>query len=508
MTTKQANTMFLPTKESCEDYRLRRFHTDYDTLTAGDGVGANKGFLRAALDRLGTLSENAIGVDIPGLGPPGIEDQRVFLAGPQFKNKPQNVIQDTASQFSLGIYNGPESAWWASKRGQNQPANDEDELAIARTTNSVWVYAKKNTPYKIKIEKKTINNQEVNVTKYDYGGGQSEEDLIIWKMNILPNWNQDDGLEFSHDHEWGKSDDVFSQLLSTVGDIVAGSSRLIQGVRDAGNSLEGNPNEPRSNIQSDIADTYQRTNRLEVTIPFTLFTRNHFYRDILAPIMLLNFLSHPKRRKLEEAAKELNNLVDGLVSRLPDDLQPRDAAGNVQPVNAVGNAEKFMNSVLPGFRVFALDPPSYFNIEHSAGLFSFKNCAVTNFSYKYIGPWITTTNHPQDQSVGTNSDGPVAGQNNNLTGSAPYRAPKQDFWAFWRSDTSILDASWSKAKLTYPIRADCSVTFRMIDPVFADDWLNQLRNYQDAWNKTSSNFNFDDARGKPGSDILNLGGLL
>ena len=498
--TEQAKTLFLPTLESCEDYRLRRFHTDYSALTTADGqVGANSGFGADALDRLGALTENAVGVDIPGFGPPGIEDQRVFLAGPQFKNKPQNILQDVASQYTLGIYNGPESAWWSSKSKQNQPLDENgDELAIARTTNSVWIHAKKNTPFKIKTIPKTVNGQEINVTEYDYGGGDSEESLTLWKMNVLPNWNQDDGLEFSHDHEWGKADDIFSQLLGTVGDIVAGGSRLMQGIRDAGNGLAGGANQPKSNIQTDVADTYQRTNRLEVTLPFTLFTRNHFYRDILAPIMLLNFLSFPKRRSVEDAASELNDLVSGIVNKLPDSLKPVDADGNVEPINAIGSTEKFMNSVMPGFRIFALEPPSYFNIEHSAGLFKFKNCAVTNFSYKYMGPWINTTNHPQDQDVSQNAGGPSS------PGGSLLRSPKKDWWAFWKTDESILDATWTKAKLSYPIRADCSITFRMIDPIFADDWLDQLRNYQEAWATTSTGFDADTQKGKPGSDILNL----
>lgn len=498
MGTAQSATMFLPTKEACEDYRLRRFHTDYDDLTSADGqVGANSGFVQDALLRLGQLSENAIGVDIPGLGPPGIEDQRVFLAGPQFKNKAQNIIQDVVAQYTLGLYNGPTSAFWNSKRGQNQPASSQDELAKARTTNSVWVYAKKNTPFKVKVNPTTVNGQSINVTEYDYGGGKQESE-IVWKMNILPNWNQDEGLEFSHDHEWGKASDMFSSLLSTVGDIIGGASRVIQGVRDAKNGLAGNDaNQARSTIQPDIADTYQKTNRMEVTIPFTLFTRNHFYRDILAPIMILNFLSFPRRRKLEEAAKELNDIAASVIkgaSALPGG----ESLGKINTENPVGDAEKFLNSVIPGFRIFALEPPSYFNIEHSSGLFSFKNCAVTNFSYKYMGPWVTTTNHPQDQSVGENPDG----------GSNVVRAPKKDFWKFWKTETNIADETWTKAKLTYPLRVDCQITFRLIDPLFADDFLNQLRNYQDAWNTESAGFSFDSASGKPGTDILNLGGLI
>lgn len=494
MALKQTKTMFLPTEEACEDYRMRRFHADYTDISGNE---SSQGILSDALDRLVSLSENAIGVDIPGLGPPGIENQKMFLAGPQFKNKPQNFIQDTAAQYSQGFYNGPESAWWNSKRKQNQPANEGDELAIARTTNSVWVYAKKNTPYNIKIENETVNGQKVNVTKYDYGGGQSEKDLVVWKMNILPNWNQDDGLEFNHNHEWGKADDIFTQLLSTVGDLAAGANRIVQGIDAIGKSdtSSGNnsPNQARSNIQPDIADTYQKSDRIELTIPFTLFTRNNFYRDILAPIMILNFLSFPKRRKLEEAAAELGALANSVIQGAREQLKTQTPDDNPEPINALGDAEKFLNSVIPGFRVFALEPPSYFNIEHSAGLFSYKNCAVTNFSYKYLGPWITTTNHPQDQSVTGEGE----------SGSSLFRTPKKDFWKFWKTENNILDESWTKTKLTYPIRADCQITFRMIDPLFADDWLSQLKNYQDAWNK-AENFNSDDARGKPGSDILSL----
>ena len=493
-------TLFFPTQGACEDYRMRRFHSDYDTLSGdGKGVGASAGFFKDAVNRLVSLGENAIGVDIPGLGPPGIEDQKIFLAGPQFKNKPGNILQEPVAQFSLGLYNGPQSSWWSAKRQQNQPAEEKDNIAQARTTNSVWVTAKQNIPYKIKTEEKTVNKKKINVSVFDYNGKQESDTL--WKMNILPNWDHEKSLDFSHTHEWGRSEDMFTKIAGAVGGLLSGASRFVQRIQSLN---AGNNPDALSQIKADIAETYQQTNRLELTIPFTLFTKNNFYRDIFYPIMIMNSLSFPRRNTLAEATKELVGLANGAIDMANKSGEVAGVNPQIKPLNsntAPQEVSNFLDNVMPGFRVFSSEPPSYFNIEHSAGLFKFDNCAIINFEYKYLGPWVTTTNLPQ----GSDAEG-VRDNEGNFVGAA--RPQKKDFWKFWKTEKDILDISWNRVKLTFPLMAECMVTFKVLDPIFSDDWINQLSIYQEMFKAVSPDKNLSGVTKPPSTDLLDLGGLL
>lgn len=501
---------FLPTKEACEDFNFRRMHSSYDMLNP-DGSG--KGFFGGALERLAQLSQNAVGAPIFDVNGPG-EDQKTFLGGPQFRNKPGNLAQDVASRFTLGIYNGPESAFWNAKR--KQEIRDSADLDQLRSTNSVNLVAVGNQPYTLETQSRTVNGEEILVPRYRTQSGEGPQEL--WKMNILPNWNHEEGLEFSHEHEWGRSDDIFTSILSTVGEIAAGAAQLTKrfdqliggSVGDAA-GIDANSAGALPIIKTDIADTYQSTNKITLDIPFTLFTRNNFYRDVFGPIMLMNYLSFPRRSSLDEAIEKLAPALRDVTAGIMNQIGNRPTSDGVDAVSredlegtSGSEINNFLNAVIPGFRIFSAFPPSYFNIEHTAGLFSFKNCVITNFRYKYMGPWVTTTNHPQDQKLG---------QSDAFSGTAggiPVRGKNKNWWEFWRTENDILDSVWTGVKLTYPVKAECVLSLKTLDPVFAEDWFVMLQQYRNIRNGDQNNPNpttsINDVNA--GNDILNLGGLI
>jgi hypothetical protein len=512
--------MYLPTEEACEQYNMRRWLADYGALNEGEKQFASSGALGGAVDRLEGLARDVTGFDeLKSV-------HKAFLTGPQFQFAPGNIIQDVAAQYTLGFYNGPESAWWNSKiyqaRTQNSftadgpaPIKTEELFVRARAVNSVWLEAKRPAPFTVKSVKKNINGQEAYVSEYDYGSGISDEDLIQWRLNILPNWDHQNGLEFNHEHTWGRSEDFFTHILKMATDIGAGAIRMAERIQQFSNNEGPNPN--ISIVKPDIADTYQSTNRLTLEIPFTLFTKVDFYRDIFAPIMLLNYLSFPKRKDPTAQVQEvLKNTIaatkeatENLQGGTPtSDTEISSAEGDKEDTSGADSAMNFMNSIIPGFRIFAADPPHYFNIRHSAGLFTFKNCVVSGFTYKYLGPWVNTTNVvPKSQAGEENAVGPGA-PGDSFSSLGPTDALKvrqKSFWEFWKTPNSINDSQWTRTILTYPLAAECVLKLRVLDPVFAEDWIVQLDNYRKTYEDGAKQTATQEQL-SPSGDILSLDG--
>ncbi|MFO7778143.1 MAG: enoyl-CoA hydratase-related protein, partial [Nitriliruptoraceae bacterium] len=59
--------------------------------------------------------------------------------------------------------------------------------------------------------------------------------------------------------------------------------------------LTGNGPSPSRGEGHDVAEQYVSTEKQRITIPFSLFTKDDFVRDILTPLMVLTSLSYPKR---------------------------------------------------------------------------------------------------------------------------------------------------------------------------------------------------------------------
>lgn len=538
--TKEKPAFYFPTEEACEEYNVRRWMSDYATLDKRSKYNAGG----SALNRLKDIAQTATGIETLFDDLSGTRTaNRAFLSGPQFQFKPGNIIQDVAAKFTLGLYNGPESAWWVAKTNQGRTKNDlsvdgaidvgtpsaSDIFIKARAVNSIWLEAKNPAPFKVKTVEKEVNGQTVYVSEYDYGNGTSEDDLVKYRMNILPNWTHEDGLEFDHEHTWGKAEDFFTNIMKMATDIGAGALKMAERIKQFNPGDEG-PTNNITIVKPDIADTYQSTNRVSFDIPFTLFTRTDFFRDIFGPIMLLNYLSFPKRKDpSKQVQKVLDDLVGGAKEALDkfagnaktdaDKIQAEEALASVDEVNTstADSALNFMNSILPGFRIFAADPPAYFNIRHSAGLFFFKNCIVTGFSYKYMGPWVNTTNLlPKSQEGKNRKPSPMPPKNSPSAEKTPFSSiagagqdvvgvGQNNFWEFWQTPQSVEDSTWSNAILTYPLTAQCNLKMKVLDPVFAEDWLLQLDNYKKLYAAGSELTPTQDQL-RPRGDILSLNG--
>lgn len=434
----------LPTKEACDAFNFRRWPSAYSPKKGSSGFFSQ-------------LANSLIDTSTP-------EFDGRFLSGPQFENKPANIGQQLGAQYSFGYYNGAASKWFESKTDGKKDVKDVDSESKAHLANCVIVEVLTNSIPKIKHEKSGATGKNgIITTTYEKGN----EPEIIGEINILPNL-QEEGIGFDHVHSFTKQDDIITNLLSTVGGVIAGTTETVAAI---GAVIEGNiPTAGRSTVKPvtkiDIADSYQGTDKLSITIPFTLFTKNDFIRDIFGPIMLLNVISHPKRtnlrvvddlikgfRGVNAAARSASNGKFGVSDKTFDD----QFASKLQ--NGGEAAFNTLNSIMPGFRVFASAPPSYVNVKHSTGIFNLKNCVITNFSYKFKGPWVSS-------DTGNGKDSREDNKGEFANASAEHRP----WWKFWLPKADIMDHEFKKVLVAWPSFAECSITFKSVDPVFADDW--------------------------------------
>jgi hypothetical protein len=426
-------SMYLPTQEACEGFKFRRWPSSYSKLKKSD----QSGFFT-------TLFDSLVDTKAPDTDPR-------FLSGPQFENKPANIGQQIGAQYSFGYYNGSKSKWFESKEAVNdqdagQPSNDG-------FVNSVVLEVLSNTVPKIKHQKSPNGQNGIITTTYEREGAP----LVLGNIHILPNLN-DDGIGFDHTHTYGKQDDIVTNILTGISGLIGGASDTLDAISKVQKGASGSGRlGPKPITKIDIADSYQSTDKMSITLPFTLFTKNNFIRDIFGPIMLLNVISHPKRtnvRIFEDVIKIYKDTRKAIDPNLSDAQLDSETIDPEQ-------VENFLNDVIPGFRLFAGAPPSYVNVKHAAGIFYLKNCVITNFSYKYKGPWVSTIDN-------ASRDG------QNSTNTAKGHVP---WWKFWLPKPDILDLEFAKVNtFAWPSFAECSITLRSVDPVFADDWASLLDN--------------------------------
>jgi hypothetical protein len=457
--------LFLPTKGACEDYGIPRFPKNYKEV--GERAKAQN-ILSGITDLINDPITN-----------------RRFLNGPQFNNKPGNILQSAGAAFSFGYYGGDLSKFVVSKENlyTGQFDGADADAGREKLMNTFILEILSNQPYQIKNTVGTTNgpfNTQVVKTEYNYGGNNKPK--VLGYIHIAPNTDINEGFGFDHQHSYGQPQDIMTTVLSPVIGFIGGAAQVINQVSNISKTgfagLVENKNgnggnfETQPLIKIDIADTYQSTNKLEITIPFTLFTKRNFSRDILTPIAALNAISYPKRKGgIESIIRDMLTNVAGTIDRYNTDPNGIASSTLTTASNQAKswsdklktNPNDFFNSLSPGFRVIAAEPPSYINVTHSTNLINpMRNCVVTNFSYKFKGPWINT-------------------EDSRVKAGSTINDSQVKFWEFWKARKDILDADFEDAGIAFPLRADCSITLKMLDPMYSDDFLLHYASIQDQY---------------------------
>lgn len=266
-------------------------------------------------------------------------------------------------------------------------------------------------------------------------------------IQIAANWK--DGYNFSQSHTWGKPDDILTTFVEGGASLFRRTTRQINAATRIGN---------RSSTEAfqDMIDRYQGSSKPTISIPFTLFTRNNFERDIFIPIMLLNFLSYPSASQdgIGTATKEFTENLIGLVddadetipflTRFTNWLKQQDIGGVTQSID--GKLERM------GIRFYLGQPPPKFKVEHSSNIFKIKKGVIESFTYNFKGPWV----RKEYRGLAGTFAGAVGSQIDRQFGDA------------YTKNFSLLNQ-------TYPLTCECVLTIRETEPWFSDNWLELIR---------------------------------
>ena len=363
------------------------------------------------------------------------EDSIGFLQGTQFRT---NIFANDAKASESSNIDLTDGAG-ADPQNKKLTKNIIDEVCLEFIGNA---------PTKVN------QRQENGIVKTEIDQKPKKEPYLI--INVAP--SDTDWMSFSHDHEWESGGGVLQQILTGLNEFVQLGSDLMTSFTNIKNNINGSNDFAAGRISKpEFTSTYKASSPTEFTIPFVLFTPGgeiqDFIRDIYYPIMMFNYLSYPKRLNISKEqfdADRKSNLKGAQGSNSQVKSGGDNAGDSTIPTDAVG-LQNTINSVYPGFRYAILEPPSYVRVTHSSGLFRFPTCAITNFSYTYKGPW-----------VNMNKD-----------------VVKMPEYSAFTKDSTFMQRG-------FPCIAECKMTFRSVDPLYADDWADMF-NKSDVVNISNEN---------------------
>jgi hypothetical protein len=188
----------------------------------------------------------------------------------------------------------------------------------------------------------------------------------------------DSDLTMSITNNYGDGEDIITQVIQ-------GAGELIKNVNEAVRTVQGELGSKGLNMTPYQEARYKGSNFGEVTINFTLFTKNNYVRDIHIPLTFLKKLCLARKSNWPaDAEKEIaidllkaQNLWQEKTDQLVDERIP--AAALEAAKGAIAFADK---------RFKVVEPPPLLSVEHSARLFFMNKAAIVDFTYKPEGPWV------------------------------------------------------------------------------------------------------------------------
>jgi hypothetical protein len=312
----------------------------------------------------------------------------------------------------------------------------------------------------------------------------------LGNITIFP--NNPDWLTFSHDHQYSDENPI-SSIANPILNII---STGINAIRAAENLTGGsNPAAVRVASRIDFIDQYQSTNKLSITVPFILFTKGDFIADIYRPLMFMTALSYPLREfgTGSEITDTINDAITYVKSKMsPESKDGEDGtAAKPKPQNSIEKTltetgEAFDNAISKGnigaFRFVIARRPEYLSVRHASGLFYFKLAVITNITYNFKGPWINSMGEPIDVVTDAEiaklkkalADDAVKRQNQSWFKNMFTKKPPNSRGNTFFDDITKSKESNIKLPFAFPSIAECSITFKSVEPLFRQDWLNLL----------------------------------
>jgi hypothetical protein len=244
-------------------------------------------------------------------------------------------------------------------------------------------------------------------------------------------------------NKWGGGEDILTQAIQGVAEIAKNlteAGRTISGIMDE-NGVAGVPFSPMR---------YQGTDFGTITINFTLFTRNHYIRDIHLPLTLLKSYCIPSKSgwsedviksKLDVTA--IQSYLRGLTGK---ELEAKRAQLTADTLKAIAG--------FAAGRFKILKTPPTFTVQHNARLFFMKKGVITDFTFKPEGPWVRME---YDGLFGK-----IFGGLSPSVGTALDRLLQDVYVKFP-----------NYPEMCYPTRVKCSMTLKETDFITLEDYANE-----------------------------------
>lgn len=307
----------------------------------------------------------------------------------------------------------------------------------------------------------------------------------IGSFTIYP--NQPDWLNLSHNHIYS-DENPLAAWVNPVLQFVNTGGNILKAVNVVSGKLDVNERSAsRVSRRLDFIDQYQATDKLQISVPFMLFTKGNFLQDIFSPLMFLTALSYPTRLAEDTIASDIRKVKETIDEKLPDNALANYAKKSAEL--AEEGAEEFDKLAqrygnVGAFRYIVTRRPEYLSVRHASGLFYFKLASIMSFSYNFRGPWINTR-------------GEILSENGNFSpGGKSIPAPaKKTFSDYIRSAGQFFGLVEPKAQtppqqlpprqieqfvrekmpVAFPSIVECNLVVKSVEPMFREDWLGMLK---------------------------------
>lgn len=451
--------IYLPTKNACSAYGLPRVPTKINE------VAPNNEKIKNIVSSDGTFD---------------------FITGIQFQEKRKPIYKNEEARGNKpeepSISYLKESSWIFDELARRTSseftsdatdanAYDANNADLKISSNEIIVEVLTNKPYIVENVKGADGMvRSVYKTNSDDNSGTSsngtlsgpEKSLAVYR--ILP--EGDNFLKFKHEHEWGKRDGIIKKVIDTGTDM----AKKFQRAADMVDAAEGDL-VPERQYKNDVRDTYVGSEKPKLSFKFSLFTKNDFINDIYLPILSLCYYAAPSRSgDFEKNHREdMNAALENEIKNIQDSERP-----NSEKKELLEKLEKHQQEVetnqinelqrkTPGQSLLITDPPPFFRVWHSSGLFFYPRMALINVNYTFHKPFY------------------------NLIGNGDINEPQGRIPGYFQ----MLGESRKFMETSFPLHAEVSLSFEGIDPLFYDDFVSLM-----------SNLGKDEA-----DDIIRIGGV-
>jgi hypothetical protein len=442
--SKNIPLIYLPTKESCEAYGVPRIPTKI-----GNGFPINGDEIHS--NENGTF-DFINGQQFQKSSTPRRKG-RMTTTKNSIKNPADEYEKDNRWIFDILKDRRDDSFSKDETNGENFKFTNSN-LKIA--SNEIIVEVLTNRPYTITPEygqdglyRAVYKSGQIDSSGTNYNAKSFDgPDETVAVFRILP--EGDEFLKFNHEHDWGEPDGILKKVISAG---VEAGKKLSRGAttidRSTGNFI------PEQQYNIDINNKYQSSRKPSLKFKFVLFTKNNFINDIFLPIMTLCYYSSPSRTPDvgENVRRFLNDLMVSQKEAAKDNNELlREIQQTEQDLRRQNSDINAINSLTPGVRFLVTDPPPFFRVWHSSGLFFYPRMSLNEVKYSFKKPFYNFT------GIGASNDYPQEGQTN------------PGFFCEILKNNKVFE------EYSFPISAEVELSFEGIDPLFFDDFASLMTN--------------------------------